>query len=113
MAETTCVEKLGTRTERERAGQRGRKRRGSAGAADASEPRCPAPHQRSQRSDQLLNALVTSLEGVLAEHRALGLVVQLQVHPVDRVVALALLGLADELTAQTRPRRLGRIDHRL
>ena len=42
-------------------------------------------------------------ERVLAEDRALGLVVELQVHPVDRVVALALLGPADELAAQPRP----------
>ena len=41
------------------------------------------------------------LERVLAEHGALGLVVELQVDPVDRVVALALLGPPDELAAQS------------
>src|SRR6478609_2574861 len=56
-----------------------------------------------QRGDELLDALVVGPEGVLAEHRALGLIVELQVHPVDRVVALALLGLADELAPQAGP----------
>jgi len=37
------------------------------------------------------------LERVLAEHRALGLVVELQVDPVDGVVPLAVLRPADEL----------------
>src|SRR5437764_11403344 len=64
----------------------------------------------SETCDQLLDALVTGLEGILAEHGALGLVVELQVHPVDRVVALALLGPADELAAEAGARRLGRFD---
>src|SRR5262245_24491460 len=62
----------------------------------------------SQRGDELLDPLVVRLERVLAEHGALRLVVELQVHPVDRVVALALLGAADELAAQAGPRGLGR-----
>ena len=45
------------------------------------------------RGDQLLDALVDGLERVLAQHGALGLVVELEVHPVDGVVALLLLGL--------------------
>src|SRR5207237_327547 len=50
--------------------------------------------------DELFHPLVAGLERVLAEDGALGLVVELQVHPVDRVVALALLGPADELPTQ-------------
>src|SRR5581483_10853862 len=63
----------------------------------------------SQGRDELLDSLVARFERVLAEPRALRLVVQLQMHPVDRVVALALLGAADELAAQPRPRRLRRL----
>src|SRR5438105_4563093 len=59
--------------------------------------------------DQLLDAFVAGLEGVLAQNRALRLIVQLQVHPVDRVVALALLGAPDELAAQPSARRLRRL----
>src|SRR5438132_10806261 len=50
----------------------------------------------SERGDQLLDALVAGLEGVLAEHGALGLVVELRGHPVDRVVAVAVLGPAHD-----------------
>src|SRR5689334_23785402 len=42
----------------------------------------------------------TLFRSVLAQHGALGLVVQLQVHPVDGEVAATLLRLADELTAE-------------
>src|SRR4051794_18059598 len=63
-----------------------------------------------ERRDQLLDALVTGLEGVLAQDRALGLVVELQVDPVDGVIALALLGPADELATKAGTRRLGRLD---
>ena len=45
----------------------------------------------SERGDQLLDPFVVGLERVLAQHRALRLVVELQVHPVDREVATALL----------------------
>ena len=47
-----------------------------------------------ERGDQLLDPLVVRLERVLAEHGALGLVVELEVHPVDGEVAPALLGPA-------------------
>ena len=55
---------------------------------------------RYRAGDEALDALVARLERVLAEHGALRLVVELQVHPVDRVVALALLGPLDERAAQ-------------
>src|SRR2546429_4248422 len=55
---------------------------------------------RSHVGDELLHPLIHRLERVLAQDRALGLVVQLQVHPVDRVVAALLLGHPDELPAQ-------------
>src|SRR5436305_4908361 len=60
----------------------------------------------SERSDELLHPLVFGLERVLAEHRALGLIVELQVHPVDGEVPPALLGLLDELAPQLGARRL-------
>src|SRR6266566_9860059 len=56
--------------------------------------------------DELLDALVHRAERVLAQHGPLGLVVQLEVHPVDGEVAPLLLGPADELAAQLGPRRL-------
>src|SRR4029450_7681630 len=67
--------------------------------------------RRSEAGDQPLDPLVAGLERVLAEDGALGLVVELQVDPVDRVVALAFLGPADELAAQACPGGLrGRLD---
>src|SRR5450759_5737919 len=70
------------------------------------------PHRlRLHRVDEALDALVHALEGVLAEHRALGLVVQLEVHPVDRVVAPRLLRPAHEVTTELCPGGLRR-DHR-
>src|SRR6266536_1189648 len=68
-----------------------------------------APSPRLHRGDQLVDAVVVGAERVLAQDRALRLVVQLQVHPVDRVVAPPLLGLADELAPQPCPRGLGRL----
>src|SRR5206468_882380 len=66
-----------------------------------------------EAGDELFDPLVARLERVLAQDGALGLVVELQVHPVDGVVALALLGLADELAPQAGPRGLGRVDDRV
>ena len=67
-----------------------------------------------KRGDELLDPFVAGLEGVLAEDGALGLVVELQVDPVDGVVALALLGPADELAPEAGPGGLGRlVDRRL
>src|SRR3954453_5386558 len=66
---------------------------------------------RLEAGDQLLDPLVPALERVLAQDGALGLVVELQVHPVDRVGPLALLGPADELAPQPCPRGLGRQVH--
>src|SRR5437763_1541738 len=68
----------------------------------------PPTKETSQRGNQTLDALVARLERVLAEHGALGLVVELEVDPVDGVVALAFLGALDERTAQARTRRLRR-----
>src|SRR2546428_8809801 len=61
--------------------------------------------------DQLLHALVDRSERVLAQDRSLRLVVQLEVDPVHRVVAPALLGVSDELTSQLGPRRLRGLPH--
>src|SRR4029450_2461899 len=64
--------------------------------------------RRSEAGDQPLDPLVAGLERVLAQDGALGLVVELQVDPVDRVVALALLGPADELAPEAGPGGLRR-----
>src|SRR6266436_1053118 len=50
--------------------------------------------------DELLHPLVDRAEWVLAQHGPLGLVVELQVHPVDGEIAPPLLRPADELAAQ-------------
>src|SRR6266545_1618144 len=47
---------------------------------------------RSETADEALDAIVAGLERVLAQHGALGLVIELQVDPVDGVVTLAFLG---------------------
>ncbi len=46
---------------------------------------------RLHAGDELVDPLVDRAERVLAQHGALRLVVELQVHPVDREVAAALL----------------------
>src|SRR4051794_12784425 len=65
----------------------------------------------SHAGDQPLHPLVDAGERVLAEHRALSLVVQLQVHPVDGEVAPLLLRPPHEVAAQLRAGGLRR--HRL
>src|SRR5207247_9592843 len=55
-----------------------------------------------------LDPLVLGFERVLAQDGALGVVVELQVHPVDRVVTATLGGSPDELAPQPGPRRLRR-----
>src|SRR5260370_3865864 len=72
-----------------------------------SPPTTPAA-RRSHPGDELLDPLVHRTERVLAQHRALGLVVQLEVHPVDGEVAPFLLRPADELAAQLGPGGLRR-----
>src|SRR6266487_6548283 len=67
----------------------------------------------SHPGDELLHPLVGAPERVLAEHRALGLVVQFQVHPVHGEVTAPLLGAADELAAQPGPGGLRRHGLRL
>src|SRR3989304_7261394 len=61
------------------------------------------PGASSERSDEFVHPVVDRAEGVLAQHRALCLVVELEVHPVDREVAVALLGRLDEFTAEAGP----------
>src|SRR4029079_2852419 len=68
--------------------------RGSRDSADTLSGR------PSHAVDEALHPLVVRPERVLAQDRPLGLVVELEVHPVDGEVASALLGLADELAAQ-------------
>ena len=76
---------------------------------------CPEPVEghglTAHIGDQALDPVVGGDERVLAEHRALRLVIQLQVYPVDRVVVAALLRGSDEIAAKLGPRGLRR--HRL
>ena len=62
----------------------------------------------AHRGDQALDPVVCGDERVLAEHRALRLVIQLQVYPVDGVVVAPLLRSTDEVAAELGPRRLRR-----
>ena len=62
----------------------------------------------SHRGDELLDPLVDAAVRVLAQHGALRLVVQLEVHPVDGEVAPALLRALDEVAAQLGPGGLRR-----
>ena len=71
-----------------------------ATAARPAAPRYRRHSGTSHAGDELVDAVVDGLERVLAQHGALGLVVELEVHPVDGEVAALLLGLADELAAQ-------------
>src|SRR5919198_2336640 len=80
-------------------------------------PRRHRPKTRGQRTgrprrlhpgDELVYPFVDGAERVLAQHGALGLVVELQVHPVDGEVAALLLGVLDELAAQPGPGGLRR-----
>ena len=116
---TTCVPhvdspgQLRQHVRRARRRRRGRPRRAAVPAApraDASTaPRPERGHGRAlQAGDQALDAFVARFERVLAQHGALRLVVELQVDPVDRVVALAFLGPLDERAAQPGPRALRR-----
>src|SRR3954451_21941002 len=62
----------------------------------------------SHAFDEAFHPLVVGPERVLAQDGALGLVVELQVHPVDGEVTAPLLGLLDEVAAQPRPGGLRR-----
>ena len=57
----------------------------------------------SDRLDQLVDPVVDVLERVLQQHGALRLVVELQVHPVDGVVATGVLRRGDELDRAASP----------
>src|ERR1700678_2703804 len=63
---------------------------------------------RAHAGDESLDPLIDRTERVLAQHGSLGLVVELEMDPVDGEVAPLLLGPADELTAQLRPGGLWR-----
>src|SRR5690348_9007711 len=73
----------------------------------------PARMGRLHARDQALDPLVDRTERVLAQHGALRLVIELEVHPVDGEVTAGGLGRADELAAQPRPSGLRWIVHRL
>src|ERR1700730_17396834 len=59
--------------------------------------------------DQPLDPLVDRPERILAQHGALCLIVEFEVHPVDGEVAACSLGGADELAAQPGPGGLWRL----
>src|SRR5258708_6808963 len=63
---------------------------------------------RSHARDQALDPLVVGPERVLAEHGPLGLIVELEVHPVYGEVAPLLLGVSDELAPKPGPGGLRR-----
>src|SRR4029450_3319844 len=75
--------------------------------ASTTTPRSPCTRSRLHAGDELVDPIVVGAERVLAEDGALGLVVELEVDPVDGVVAAAFLGLADELAAEAGPGGLG------
>src|SRR5215813_9958639 len=58
--------------------------------------------------NELLDPFVDGPEGIFTENSALGLIVQLEVHPVDREVPAPFLRSPDEVTAQPSPGRLRR-----
>ena len=62
----------------------------------------------SHAVNEALHPFIVRAERVLAQHRALRLVVEFQVYPVDGEVAPTLLGLADEVSTQACARRLRR-----
>src|ERR1700722_9043491 len=70
---------------------------------------CPHSTVPLQGLDEACDPLVAWLEGVFQEHRALGVVVELEVNPVDCEVAPALLGPLPERAAEPRPGRLRRL----
>src|SRR4029077_8923473 len=59
--------------------------------------------------DQSLDSLVDRSERVLAQHRALGLIVEFEVHPIHGEIPTGGLGGADEFTAQPRAGGLRRL----
>src|SRR3990170_4600935 len=76
----------------------------SLNAATVSPP-CPP----SEGGDELGHALVTRPERILAKHRPLRLIVELQVYPVDREVAALAFCRADELASELCPCMLWRL----
>jgi hypothetical protein len=63
---------------------------------------------RPEAGDQAVDPVVVRAEGVLAENRALGLVVELQVHPIDGEIPPLSFGGVDELASQLGASRLRR-----
>ena len=53
----------------------------------------------SQRLDEPINASIVGLERILEKERPLRLVIELEVHPIDRVIPAALDGPLDECAA--------------
>src|SRR6202040_1779544 len=53
----------------------------------------------SHTGDELVDPIIDGPERILAQDRTLGLVVELEMDPVDREVAALLLGPLDELAA--------------
>ena len=94
----------GQGADRRRAGRRPGSRVARAGPRPGAYRARPGSPAGSQRGDQLLHPLVPGLERVLAQHGPLGLVVELEVHPVDGEVAPALLG-----PRMNSPRSLARV----
>src|SRR6202012_555314 len=74
----------------------------------AGRHRAPGDDQPLHPGDELFDALVNRPERVLAQHRALGLVVELQVHPVHGEVTPPFLRPANELAPQPGPGGLRR-----
>jgi hypothetical protein len=86
------------------AGGRGRgARRRRAGRLPPPRPGLERLTGRLHAGDELVDPVVVGAERVLAQDGPLGLVVELEVDPVDGVVAAALLGLADELAPEAGP----------
>lgn len=75
--------------------------RSGGGVADVADGEPPGG---LHAGDEPLDPLVDRTERVLAQHGALRLVVELEVHPVDGEVTSGGLGGADELA--TQPRRV-------
>ncbi len=56
----------------------------------------------SHTRDQFVDSFVVADEWVLAQHRALCLIVELKMYPVDSEVSTPLLCMPNELPAQAR-----------
>ncbi len=66
----------------------------------------------SHRLDKAFDAFVTGSERILEKHRALRLIVQLEMYPIDCEIAAALFRPADELPTESGTGRLWGLLHR-